>query len=147
MSELQLALRLTGAAQRGHSTVAKAKEDYLTRLVATFVYQNSLHDGLKKLVRLREACVYIDSAKTGIKDNVITPVKATQVKQILRSLDRNARGFRQIHLLAQIRKGIIRVTDAMQQDEHIGRRIACRSCSSCQCSVLNVVQAENILSK
>lgn len=96
---------LTNSIQSSHSTLPESEEHNFTSLEPTLLNQAILHNAIQQLRALLETRVGIQPAIGRVKDDVITPVKPSEIEQVLRPLDRDTCRLGQFHLLREIGEG------------------------------------------
>jgi hypothetical protein len=119
-STKKVARSLTSSAQRHHASLAKTKEDNISRCIATLANEHILNQNPEQLGALFQPRVSIKTTRRRVEDNIVAPMRSLQIKQRFRPPDRHTRRLRQIHLPAERGKSIVTVTQAVQEDQDIG---------------------------
>lgn len=122
-------LRLTSSAQRHHASLPKTKDDNISRRIAALIEECLLDQDLKQHRTLLQPRIGIKPTRRRVENDIVAPMRALQIKQSFRSTNRHARRLRQIHLPAERGESILPVAQAMQQDQHVGRRVILGRCS------------------
>lgn len=72
--------RLTSSAQSYHATLPETEEHDLSRSIATLLHKNILDKQPQQLRTFLQPGVSVETARRGVKDDVVAPVRTLQIE-------------------------------------------------------------------